>query len=215
MDGNNYMMMQTKVRPETYARIQKIEKKTGISYYKLMQMFADTIVRYMDDRHNLTPEMEKAMAIFEHMEGWKDALNHADPSVEKVIGEATYYMFDESGQQKGCRAVHVTKPFFGNWSEDMNIQHILERTLCLLTPERYRRLRLLAAEMGCESQLELFDKLIDHFSREEDVEELRRLFEDADRSEFGRKPAEQPYKRKHHKDTYSNEFNFTNETTND
>lgn len=181
-----YQMMQTKVHPATYARMVRVAKMKGISEYGLIQMVIDTLVRYMDDRHNLTPEMERAMSIFEHMEGWRDALNIADPSVRKIVGEAIYFLFDEDGKKKGCRAVHVTKPFFGHWSEDMNVQHILERVLCLLMPERYRRLRALAVDMECSSMLELFDKLIDHHTREEDAAELRRGFEDADRAENGK-----------------------------
>ena len=181
-----YEMMQTKVHPVVYARVKRIMKLKGLSDYNILQMMVDCIVRYMDDRHNLTPEMEQLMSIFEHMEGWRDALNIADPSVRRVVGEAIYFLFDEEGKKKGCRAVHVTKPFFGHWSEDMNVQHILERALCLLMPERYRRLRALAVDMECSSMLELFDKLIDHHTREEDAAELRRGFEDADRAENGK-----------------------------
>lgn len=180
-----YEMMQTKVSPFVYARIKRIAKMKGISDYALIQMVVDTLVRYMDDRHNLTPEMEQAMSIFEHMEGWADAMNHADPSVNRIIGEAIYFLFDGDGRKKGCRAVHVTKPFFGNWSEDMNIQHILERCICLLMPERYRRLRALAVDMDCSSLLELFDRLIDHHSTDADLREFRQCFEDADRTANG------------------------------
>lgn len=166
--------------------MKSIERKKGITDYGLIQMVVDTLIRYMDDRHNLTPEMEQAMSIFEHMEGWRDALSLADPTVKKIIGEAIYFIYDEEGKRKGCRGVHVVKPFFGNWTEDTNIQHIIERVFSLLIPERYRRLRLLAAELGCSSQLELLDYFIDHFSNEADVAELRRTFEDANRAENGR-----------------------------
>ena len=179
-------MLQTKVSPEAYRRIKSIERKKGLSAYGIIQMMCDCIIRYMDDRHNLSAEMEQVMSLFEHMDGWRDALNLADPAAEKEVGEATYFLYDPTGQRKGTRAVHVEKPFFGNWSEDENIQHILERTICLLTPERYRRMRAIAVELGCASQLELFDKFIDHFSKEEDLAELRRVFEDADRAENNR-----------------------------
>ena len=185
-ENGKYEMLQTKVSPEAYRRMKSIERKKGITDYGLIQMVVDTLIRYMDDRHNLTPEMEQAMSIFEHMEGWCDALNLADPTVKKVVGEAIYFLFDEDGKRKGCRGVHVVKPFFGNWTEDANIQHIIERVFSLLIPERYRRLRLLAAELGCSSQLELLDYFIDHFSSEADVAELRRTFEDADRAENGK-----------------------------
>lgn len=215
--GAKYEMMQTKVHPVIYARMKRIAKMKGITEYGLVQMVIDTLVRYMDDRHNLTPEMEQAMSIFEHMEGWRDAMNHADPTTRRIIGEAIYFLFDEDGKKNGCRAVHVTKPFFGNWSEDMNIQHILERVLCLLFPERYRRLRMLAVDMECSSMLELFDKLIDHHAKDSDVATFRELFEDADRSEFGVKPIEVRYRQTKTKGLNSQPtfFNDINDETDD
>ena len=65
--------------------MKKLSEKKGLSIYELLQMMCDTALRYMDESHNLTPEMEKAMSIFEHMEGWKNALNLADPTVKKKI----------------------------------------------------------------------------------------------------------------------------------
>lgn len=186
-DGDKkYEMMQTKVRPEVYARVKRIMKLKGLTDYQLLQMMVDCIDRYMSDKHNLTPEMERAMSIFEHMEGWKDAMNHADPSVNRIIGEAIYFLFDGEGKKKGCRAVHVTKPFFGNWSEDVNIQHILERFICLLMPERYRRLRSLAVDMECTSILDLVDKLIDIHTKDSDMAVFRALFADDGRAENGK-----------------------------
>lgn len=194
-DKAKYEMMQTKVRPVIYAKVKRIAKRMGLTDYVIIQMMVDCIVRYMDSQHNLTPEMEKIMAIFEHMEGWGNAFNHADPTVKRIVGEAVYFLFDEEGKKKGCRAVHVTKPFFGNWSEDMNIQHILERVICLMMPERYRRLRALAVDMDCSSLLELFDHLIDLHAQDSDVATFRQLFEDANRSEWGAKPSDVRYKR--------------------
>lgn len=194
-DKTKYEMMQTKVRPVIYAKVKRIAKRMGLTDYVIIQMMVDCIVRYMDSQHNLTPEMEKIMAIFEHMEGWGNAFNHADPTVKRIVGEAVYFLFDEEGKKKGARAVHVTKPFFGNWTEDLNIQHILERVICLMMPERYRRLRALAVDMDCSSLLELFDHLIDLHAQDSDVATFRQLFEDADRSEWGAKPSDVRYKR--------------------
>jgi hypothetical protein len=133
--AQKYEMIQTKVSKEAHYRLKQIEHKKGLTSYGIIQMMCDCIVRYMDDRHNLTPELEQAMGIFEHMEGWKDALNWADPSVNKEVVEAIYFLVDPEGKKKGTRAVLVTKPFFGNWTEDKNIQHIVERVLELLLPE--------------------------------------------------------------------------------
>lgn len=213
-DEKKYIKKQTKVHPFIHHRLEKIAKKKGISVYEMLQMVCDTLTRYMDDRHNLTPEMEKAMSIFEHMEGWANALNLADPTVQKIIGEATYFFYDPEGKKKGCRAIHVTKPFFGNWEQNINIQEILERTICLLMPERYTRLRKLAVDKECSSIVELIDTLIDEHSQDEDVKFFREAFEDAERSEYGKKPWQQPFKRHLHKDPYFQELNLNIEDEN-
>ena len=64
-----YEPVATKISSQAYDRLNKIARKKGLSVYELIQMVCDTLIRYMDDRHNLTPEMERAMSIFEHMIG--------------------------------------------------------------------------------------------------------------------------------------------------
>ena len=183
---DKYKNLSTKVSPEAWTRMNRIAASRGLSIYDLLQMVCDTLIRYMDDRHNLTEEMELAMNIFEHLTGWKDSINLVSPTIEKEVCEATYYLQDTSGKHKGCRAVHVSKPFFSTWTQDENIQHIIERTLCLIVPERYKRLRTLAVELECTSILELIDKLIDNHSKDSDLQEFRQSFEDANRHEFGK-----------------------------
>lgn len=189
----------TKISTFAKQRVKKIEKKKGISEYNLAQMVYDSIIRYMDDKHNLTPEMERIMTAFEHMEGWKDALNLADPTVEKVTGEAIYFLFDQDGKKKGCRAVHVVKPFFGQWTQNLNVKDIFERVMELLFPGRYRQLRQIAIDLDCNSILELLDYFIVEQAKEADLKAIREEFEDADRSDYGIKPIDAPYKRHHQK----------------
>ena len=188
-EKEKYEMMQTKVSPETFKRIKQIEEKLHMKSYGIIQMMVDCIVRYMDDRHNLTPEMEQAMSIFEHMVGWASALNLADPAVAKEIGEATYYLYDKDGKKKGVRGVHITRPYFTEWKQDFNIQHILERNLELLIPETYNRMRRVCAQLGFDSMLEFFNFIVDHFSQEQDIAELRSIFEDAARADNGKEVA--------------------------
>lgn len=193
-----YQTVATKISNIAYERLNKIARKKGMTIYELIQMVCDTLIRYMDDRHNLTQDMERAMSIFEHMIGWQGVFNLADPTIMPEVCEATYYLTAEG--KRGVRAVHVEKPFFGNWKENENVQQIMERTIDLLSPQRYRRLRALAVELDCSSLLDLFDHLIDYHTREQDAAALRREFEDADRSEFGKKPNSTAYKRHHKQD---------------
>lgn len=199
MEEQKSKTIAAKVSIECAEQIDNIAKMKDMNANELGCMVYDTLVRYMSSAHNLTPEMEQAMSIFEHLANWKDALNFSDPTVTKEIGEATYYLYDTTGKKHGTRAVHVTRPWIGDWEQTYNIGEILERTLCLLIPERYVRLRSLAADQNCTSMIQLFDKLLDFHGSDEDYREFREQFEDANRSEYGRKPHEAPYRRKHYK----------------
>lgn len=198
MEKEKYRGLGTKVSPEFHRLFRRICKRKGIKIYDAIQMMAETFVRYTDDRHNLSEEMERMMAIFEHMTGWKDAFNLADASAEKEIKEAIYFLTAKG--KKGARAVMVHRPYMGDWTETMNVQVILDRVIEVLMPERYRRLRSLAVDMDCNSIMELVDTLITRQSADIDDAHYRKDFEDCRRGEWGQLPKEDgPYVRKHHK----------------
>lgn len=187
-------MLQTKVSPEVYALIERIEKRRGISSYQLIQMMCDAIVRYMDDRHNLSPELNRVIMLFEHLVGWGEAFNLADPNAPKEVAAAFYVMQSADSDRKGLRLVMVNRPYMGKWDATYNLQQMFEDFVCMSMPGRYKRLRALAIEEGCNSLLDLLDHLIDYHISEQDARELRRPFEDANRAEnnrpveFGHRP---------------------------
>lgn len=209
-ENKRYVVIGTKTSRQFYVTFKEICRKKGIKPYQAMQMMVDSFVRYTDDRHNLSAEMEQLMSIFEHMEGWKDAFNLADANTDRQIEEAVYLM--TANGKKGGRAVMVHRPYFGDWTETYNVQHILERMIEVLFPERYRRLRALAVDKECNCLLELLDIMIDEHTAEQVNRELRKDFEDCNRHEFG-KPIEfgQRTKRKHHKgvDMYDKQVHIT------
>ena len=193
-------MMQTKVSKETYDALKRIERKQGVSIYGIIQNMCDCIRRYTEDRTRLSPMVEKAMNILEHMIGWRNNFNVADPNADPEISEATYYLNDKNGK-KGIRVVHVERPFFGDWKQTFNLQQILERFMCLTFPSLYRRLRYIAYCRQCTSILELLLEIVGELEREEDKKDLQQPFEDATRSEFGQDiKYGQRTKRKHHKE---------------
>ena len=116
-----YVTLATKVSRTAAEQLAKIAKRKGMTIYELIQMVCDTLIRYMDDRHNLSEEMERAMSIFEHMVGWADALNLADPTVRKEVAQAVYIFQDSEGEKRGFRAKMVDKPFCGLWTETSNV----------------------------------------------------------------------------------------------
>lgn len=200
-EKQKYEMMQTKVSKETYDALKRIERKQGVSIYGIIQNMCDCIRRYTEDRTRLSPMVEKAMNILEHMIGWKDNFNIADPTAEPEVAEATYYLNEKSGEKKGIRVVHVERPFFGKWKQTFNLQIILDRFLNLTFPSLYMRLRYIAYCRQCTSILELLLEIVGELEREEDKKDLQQPFEDATRSEFGQDiKYGQRTKRKHHKE---------------
>lgn len=195
-NSDKFVVLGTKVSP-AFARIFKtVCRRKGIKTYQALRMMVDSFVRYTDDRHNLSADMERLMMLFEHAVGWEKAFNLAEPNVEKHIEEAVYFL--SASARNGVRAVMVQRPFFGDWQETTNIQLIIERMMEVLSPERYKRMRLLAVEHECSSILELIDKLIDTFSKDADVKAYREEFEHNDFSDHGKQPSEEHYRRKHY-----------------
>ena len=197
-DEGKFVTVAGKVSTWCYGRLSRILRKRGLNIYQMIQNFCDSIVRNMDDRHNLTPESEKIMATFEHMIGWEDNFNLGDPNVKPEVSEATYYLTDENGN-KGVRVMHVEKPFFGQWTQNFNIQQILERFMCLTFPQLYKRMRFIAVCRQCASIFELLTEIVAELEEEEKKRELLEDFEDADRGDWGQKPHEHPYRRRHEK----------------
>ena len=197
-DEGNFVSVAGKISTWSYGRIMRILKRKGLNIYQMIQNFCDTIIRYMDDKHNRTPDVEKAMNMFEGMIGWENNFNLCDPNTKPEISEATYYLsdFTKDKAKKGVRVVHVERPLMDKWTQTFNVQKILERFMCLTFPSLYRRLRFIAVCRECTSILELLIDIVGELEREEDKKELLRDFEDADRGDFGQKPHEgQPYKR--------------------
>ena len=94
-ENEKYKVKSTKISAFADQQVNKICERKGLNVYTITQMMFDTIIRYMDDKHNLTPEMEQAMSLFEHLEGWQNALNFADPTVKMEVGEAIYFLQDD------------------------------------------------------------------------------------------------------------------------
>ena len=194
---DDHKLVATKVSIPTWRKFNRVLRKIGMSSYEAVQNFVDVFIRFGDDKHNLTPDMELLMSSFEKQEKWGDTFNLADPTTQSEISEATYYLRDKD--KKGVRVCHVERPFFGDWSETWNVKQILEKFLCLTFPSLYSRLRAIAVARECMSILELLYNVVSEMESEENKAEFRKPFEDAERSEWGKTPHTQPYKIHHRK----------------
>ena len=186
MTDEKYKNVSSKLSKYSIERLTRIAQKKGMSIYTLIQMVCDTIIRYMDDRHNLSEEIERAMAIFEHMTGWADALNLADPTVNKEVAQAVYIFQDADGEKKGFRATMVNKPYFGQWSQTDNVMDIFERIFNICMPELYLKLFRARIILGCERVSEVINMLADAEVIMHLNGELRQEFEDAARMDNGK-----------------------------
>ena len=186
MNDDKYKNVSSKLSKYSIERLTRIAQKKGMSIYQLVQMVCDTIIRYMDDRHNLSEEIERAMAIFEHMTGWADALNLADPTVQKEIAQAVYLFQDAEGEKKGFRAVMVDKPWMGVWTQTENVMDIFERIFNICMPELYMKLFRARIILGCERVSEVINMLADAEVIMQLNGELRKDFEDAARMDNGK-----------------------------
>lgn len=185
-----------KISAWSFVRLQRILDRLGININQMIQNFVDCIIRNMDDRHNLRPDTEKVMATFENMVGWESNFNLTNPDdAKKEICEAIYFMVSEN-EKKGVRAVLVERPFFGTWKQNFNLSNMLNRFMELVFPQLYKRLMFIAECRQASSILELLIEVVGELEREEDKKEYLQPFEDADRSEYGRKPHDTQYKQK-------------------
>lgn len=186
-------LITTKVSAEAAARLASIAAAQGTSVYALLQMMCETIVRYMDDAHNLDPTLEKAMAIFDHTVGWGKCASSVSASAAEIT-EATYY-FRQRGKE-GMFVTHVELPGLGNPIATNNVATIFDRLICAISPDRYARMRRNAARHGIASVLSYIDHLLVIDDDDASLNDIRRSFEESTRMAG---VTSQPYVRRLHR----------------
>ena len=206
-NNNEFVTVATKISRESAEILKAICKEKHLTLYDLMQMCCDTLIRYMDDRHQLTPAMETMIHCFESLNGWGKSFNLCDTDTKPEVGEATYFFTDAETYHHGVRAVHVYKPFMGEPVCTYNIQEIFERMFCLLLPQIYRRLRLAGVELDTNSVLETVEVLLQGQSDYEEDRVLGEIFSRAAQDDKGRDAVpSMKYKQHKSKSAYSKTF---------
>ena len=182
--NDHFVVIPTKLSRHAAEQLERIARRKGMSKYKLLQMVCDTLIRYCDDRYNLSEEMERAMSVFEHMVGWSDAMNLADPTLNVEIAQAVYILQDADGKNRGFRAKMVSKPFFGIWEETSNVHQIFERIFNICLPELYMKLFRAKIQLECNTVTEVINQLCDTEVIARMDDDYRREFEST-RTEAG------------------------------
>ena len=191
------VQLQTRVTPEVGAQLLAICNKYGFSVFHALRMLCETLVRFGDDRHNLTEQLIRVIRMFENIPGWSKSICLADDEQEFGIVEAIYIL--RAPGKDGYRLVWVERPMMDGdaygWSSDFNVQHILERFIEVMNPSLYRHLRMLAVQLGTESMLDTIQRIADEFMENPDEVELRLQFENNDWNKGARQYEDTKYKR--------------------
>ena len=199
---NKFVQLQTKVSPEVYARLKAIEEKFGFSTFDALRKFADILIRFGDDQHNLSDDLTRVIRMFENIPGWSKSICLADGLTEMEIVEA-FYVLRARRDPYGHRFVHVVRPILDGdadgWTCSYNVQRMIERFMEITNPSLYKHLRQLAVEMGTESMFDLLHRLADLYRENPDEKELRVQFEENDYERGNRMYQDTIYKRRHAK----------------
>ena len=198
LQENKTIQLQTKVTPEVYARLKAIEEKFGFSTFEALRNLVDVLIRFGDDRHNLSDDLTRVIRLFENLPGWSKSICLGDGLADMEIVEAFYVLRTHKDPQ-GCRLVWVERPMMNGdaygWSATYNVQRMLERFMEVTNPSLYKYLRQLAVEMNTESLFDLINRLADLYRENPDEKELRIQFEQNDYVNGNRAFQETHYKR--------------------
>lgn len=191
-----YKVMATKISPEAAVHFEALCQRIGVRPYRLVQSVISSALRFMDDVHQLDYDLERLMLMFfSNIKDIENGYNLADFNTRQRITESILFIGDEKNPV-GYQSVMVEEPFMGDAQCDWNVMHQLEAFVCKVMPEWYRRLRQLGVELGTSNIYETIQRLIaDALKVDRDAETLRELFRDNDRSDYGVKPVDAPYKR--------------------
>ena len=190
-------ILSTKVSPEVYAQFKSICNKYGFSIFVALRMLAETLVRFGDDKHNLSESLIRAIRMFENIPGWSKSICLADDGQEFGIVEAIYIL--RAPGKDGYRICWVERPMLDGdaygWNGTYNVQFIFERFIEVMNPSLYKHLRLLAVELGTESMLDTVHRIADEFMENPDEIELRLQFEGNDWHNGAQMHEDKAYKR--------------------
>lgn len=185
----NYKVIATKVSPAVSEMLQQIAAKNGTTPYELLQNMVAVIVRLMSDDIPLTDDLALMMHELEGVGQWHGRMNACTPSAKKKI-KWLFAVLGSAEGKKGSEAVMLD----GN-KENHNVARMLEVFLCEVCPSMYRRLRAIGVELECRSIYETLERVIELQKTDPNEREIRALFSDNNRSEFGVEPVDEPYKR--------------------
>lgn len=176
-------VINTKVTDSSLKRLKAICVKNNFSLFDMLQMMLDCLIRFMDDRHNLDPNLIRIIRMFLDLPGWKTAMRLTDDMTDAQIMEAFFVLRHPNGTG-APRVIHVTRPMLDgdpeNWSVTYNIDEQLDQFVKVINPSLHKHLHAVMAEMGTESMTDALHQIADKVIENPDVVDLRTQFENND-----------------------------------
>lgn len=182
-------IISTRVDAETFARLKSICQQRGISMYDLLQLFCMTIVRYMDDDHNLSEDLRRVMQLLGDPTQWRRMNTLMEQTADMQLMEQ--YGILRRKNRHGDIVCHVSSPMMGEQHITYNVADIFDRFLHSLMPDLYRRIQLLGEEMQTRDVLDTVRQMTDEMLNDPYEACIREEFENNDwvtNSQRQRKP---------------------------
>ena len=191
--NNQYVTVATKISLRAFKQLEQVCVKRGIKRYDLLKMAIDCLLRYMAGEEEPSEELSRVIQMFEHTRNWESSMSLTD-DMEGAEIEYALYLLRQKGK-KSMRGVMVKREYFNLVESDWNVMRITDKVLDSLLPDRYARLMKASKELGVNSAIEAIDALIERYTKDEEGEELRRMFSDNDRV-YSNSISQQTYKTK-------------------
>ena len=191
--NNQYVTVATKISLRAFKQLEQVCIKRGIKRYDLLKMAIDCLLRYMSGEEEPSEELSRVIQMFEHTRNWESSMSLTD-DMEGAEIEYALYLLRQKGK-KSMRGVMVKREYFNLVESDWNVMRITDKVLGSLLPDRYARLMKARKELGVNSAIEAIDALIERYTKDEEGEELRRMFADNDRV-YSNSISQQTYKTK-------------------
>lgn len=157
-NNDKFVGLGTKISPAMAEVLNTICDAMQVDIYHLMQWFAQVLIRAAAPQHELTPEVQRLMALLESDAGWQNAFNICNPEGLEI---SQIVLIMEQKNKKGFGAVMINKPFMGDAKQTECVDDIVERVIEVCMKGIYRRLRGLAVEMDCHHMSDLLITMTD------------------------------------------------------
>lgn len=200
-----YKVVATKVSPEAADLLADLAHRRGTTTYTLLQEACKVFLALMSSPVAMSDSLATMLRLFEDLSSGCNSFNPCDPTTRQSIDSAVYFVAGQG--RSGTSPVLVSRTPDGLKTQNGNVQEILEAFLCKAIPGFYRRLRAVGVALGCNSVYETVDRVLTMYEEDPNARDLRELFGDNSRSEFGLVPVSSPYIRHPHRDLSSFENN--------